>query len=113
MTNQELARQIRGKTIRFHWADGPTQGMTHEHRFNEDGTVEWRAVHGAEKGKPGHAPHYAAFRIAEDIYVVSYLAPSGYTLTAILNFKDDSLLGFASGGEEWHPCHGAIEVVER
>lgn len=112
MTNQELAREIRGKTIRFHWADGPTKGMTHEHHFNEDGTVDWRSVHGTKKDNPGHAMHYAAFRLAEGMFAVSYLAPSGYTLTAILNFRDDSLLGFASSGEFWHPCHGAIEVVD-
>jgi hypothetical protein len=36
--------RIRGKTVLWTWTDGPTKGMTHEHVFHPDGTVEWREI---------------------------------------------------------------------
>jgi hypothetical protein len=51
-------------------------------------------------------------RVADDIYVISYLAASGYTLTVVLNFKDNRAVGFASGAKEWFPVQGTFEVVK-
>jgi hypothetical protein len=49
--------------------------------------------------------------VAEDIYAVSCLAPSGFTLTVVLNFRDRRIAGFASGAKEWFPVRGTFEVV--
>ena len=52
---------IRGKTIQFRWTDGPTEGMTHEHVFHPDGTVEWHdAERRADRSDPPERPTYAA-----------------------------------------------------
>jgi len=121
MTETLRAPAIRGKTIRLTWTAGPTKGATHEHVFHQDGTVEWRRTDVSEK-KPTAAPSrkaeakqerapYAALPVADDIYVVSYLAPSGYTLTVVLNLRDHRMVGFASGAKEWYPAHGTFEVV--
>jgi len=121
MTETLRAPAIRGKTIRLTWTAGPTKGATHEHVFHQDGTVEWRRTDVSER-KPTAAPSrnaeakqervpYAALPVADDIYVVSYLAPSGYTLTVALNFRDHRMVGFASGAKEWYPAHGTFEVV--
>jgi hypothetical protein len=113
MTERYRSPDISGKTIRFTWTDGPTQGTTHEHVFHEDGTVEWGAIEGSQKGEPPkERPEYAAFKVADDIYAVSYLAPSGYTLTVVLNFRDHRIAGFASGAKEWYPVQGTFEVAE-
>lgn len=105
---------IRGKTIRFRWTEGPTKGATHEHRFHEDGTVEWRDAdqpESADAAKPGsEKPAYAAVKVAEQAYIVSYLAGSGYTLTVVLNFRDQQLIGFASSAKEWYPVRGTFEL---
>jgi hypothetical protein len=121
MTQTKQAPVIRGKTIRFTWTDGPTKGATHEHVFHPDGTVEWRRADGSEKKSTPDQPRkatstqeraqYAALPVADDIYAVSYLAPSGYTLTVVLNFRDHRLVGFASGAKEWYPAEGTFEVV--
>jgi len=119
MADVQRAPEIRGKTHRWTWTGGPTQGKTHEHVFHEDGTVEWHDA-GAPRAdasqKPGSAPkerpEYAAIKVAEDVYVVSYLAPSGFTLTVVLNFHDHKIVGFASGEKDWHPVQGTFEVVE-
>jgi hypothetical protein len=82
---------IRGRKMLFTWNDGPTKGKTYEHEFHENGTVEFHAAGG--------------------VYAVSYLATGGYTLTAVLNFGDRRLVGFASDASHWYPVHGSFEVV--
>jgi hypothetical protein len=49
--------------------------------------------------------------VADDIYAVSYLAGSGYTLTVVLNFREKIMVGFASSSKDWHPVQGTFEVV--
>jgi hypothetical protein len=122
MTAIQPAPAIRGKTIRLAWTEGPTKGKTHEHVFHQDGTVEWHDAGDSPKGPSGggqqksqppkERPQYAAVRVADDIYVISYLAASGYTLTVVLKFKDNRAVGFASGAKEWFPVQGTFEVVK-
>ncbi len=121
MAQTKLAPAIRGKTIRLIWTEGPTKGSSYDHVFHEDGTVEWHGIEGSGKkpapaqqqkavSKPERA-EYAAFQVADDIYAVSYLAQSGFTLTVVLNFRDHRMVGFASGAKEWYPVQGTFEVV--
>jgi hypothetical protein len=115
------AEAIRGTTMQWTWTDGPTRGKTHEHVFHEDGTVEWREAGvplaetgGAPAPAPRRAPErvpYAAVEVARNVYAVSYLAGSGFTLTVVLNFENHQLVGFASGGKEWHPLRGTFAAV--
>jgi hypothetical protein len=121
MGSAERADAIRGKTIRLKWTEGPTKGKTHEHVFHEDGTVEWHepgggakpSGAGSQKGaSPKERPEYGATKVADEIYVVSYLAASGFTLTVVLNFRDRSVAGFASGAKDWFPVRGTLEVVK-
>ena len=119
MKNVDRAEAIRGKTLRFIWTDGPTQGRTHDHVFHPDGTVTWSDAGGAKPAqpadsaaaKPKERPQYGASRVTDEIYTVSYLAGSGYTLTVVLNFEDQQLVGFASSAKEWHPVRGTFQVV--
>jgi molybdenum cofactor biosynthesis protein MoaF len=119
MTDQSRDPAIRGKTIQFRWTEGPTKGTTHEHVFHHDGTVEWRDAArsepergGAQPSRPAEKPPYAAIKVAEEAYLVSYLAASGYTLTVVLNFRDQQLIGFASAAKEWYPVRGTFTVVK-
>jgi hypothetical protein len=117
MTDVERAAAVRGKTIRMMWTAGPTKGSAHEHVFHEDGTVEWHEP-GTRKSSAGaqppakEKPNYAALRVADDIYAVSYLAASGYTLTVVLNFREKTMVGFASSSNDWHPVQGTFQVVQ-
>ena len=118
MTEPSRDPAIRGKTIQFKWTEGPTKGTSHEHVFHEDGTVEWRDAesseppgHSARRSRPPEKPSYAAIKVADEAYVVSYLAASGYTLTVVLNFRDQQLIGFASAAKEWYPVRGTFKVM--
>ena len=98
MTDIERVPEIRGKTIRFIWTDGPTKGKTHEHVFHPDGTVTWsdaEAAKGPCQGKAAVRCHGSR----RQVYLVSYLAPSGYTLTVALNFRRSAARGLRLGCE--------------
>ena len=101
--------RIRGKTITFTWTDGPTKGESHEHIFHDDGSVEYRKVGDAKAGKFTREKRYGAVKVTDDIYAVSYLGSSGYTLTVVLNFRDHAVVGFASGAKDWFPVKGKFE----
>lgn len=102
---------IRGRTIRWTWTEGPTAGVTHEHEFRADGTVEWRVLTGPREGHSAVEDEYAVVRVSDEVYAVSYLAASGYTLTVVLDFATGRMYGFASGRGQWYPGRGTFEVV--
>lgn len=121
MSDIPRAAAIRGATMRFAWTDGPTKGKVYEHIFHDDGTVEWREVGGppakqadrpdsATPARPERVP-YAAFEVTPEVYAVSYLASSGFTLTVVLNVSTGHLVGFASGSRAWYPLRGTCERV--
>ena len=103
---------IRGKSLRWTFTDGPVAGIPFEHTFNEDGSVVWRGVGGAMKGKSAQEKEYAAVKIGEDVYAISYLAASGHTLTVVLNFKNKHMHGFASNDKTWFSMTGTFETVK-
>jgi hypothetical protein len=125
MTAPKNSDQVRGKTIRLTWTDGPTRGATHEHLFHEDGTVEWRSVgndqktdrkkgaakSGTKADKQADRPAYLAMRVTDAVCMVSYLSQSGFTLTVVLNFSDQSIAGVASNEKSWSPVRGHFDVV--
>jgi hypothetical protein len=124
MTDVPRAPEISGKTMRWAWTTGPTKGAIHEHVFHENGTVELRAVDSgglrarpATKRKPAARraaakPAYAAMRLAPGLYLVSYLASSGCTLTVAIDFGTREIQGIASGAKDWNPVRGTFEIVE-
>ena len=83
------------------------------------GTVTWRNTKADAGGREAEAEGkdrehatYAANRLSDDMFLVSYRAPSGYTLTVAVDFRGQRLVGFASNSEQWFPVQGTFEVVE-
>jgi hypothetical protein len=117
-TNRRWLAALRGKTLRFTFEEGPTAGTSYDHTFSDEGTVTWHdpaAAHTEspdEKATKEPATRYGSFQVTDDVYVVSYLSKSGYTLTVALNFETDELFGFASNDENWYPVRGIFEVLE-
>jgi hypothetical protein len=100
---------IRGKTIRWTFLDGPVANKTFEHTFDDAGTVTYRVVDG-NGGKPGTAQRYEAVEVGADVWAVSYLAPSGYTLTSVLEYRTRRLVAFASNEQEVTMQKGTFEA---
>lgn len=103
---------LRGKTLRWTFADGPTAGTVFEHTFHDDGSVIWRVLDGPGKGHSAQENQYSTVRVADDVHTVSYLAASGYTLTVVLNLATGRMTGFASNNTEWYAQTGTFEVVQ-
>ena len=112
MADERRADPMRGKTIRWTFTDGPFGRATYEHTFHEDGSVVWRVIEGPRPGRSAREKEYAAAKVTDNVYAISYLASSGYTLTVVLNFEDKQILGFASNEKEWYVLRGTVEVPE-
>jgi molybdenum cofactor biosynthesis protein MoaF len=102
---------LRGRTLRWTFRNGPVAGKTYEHTFNDDGSVEYRHV-GAAKGAPTREKECATVSVSDDVSVISYLAGSGYTLTAVLNFRTKEVVAFASNDKGWFRQDGTFDLVD-
>jgi hypothetical protein len=130
MSANPTSEQVRGKTFRLTWTEGPTKGTAHDHDFHEDGTVEWKkppapgvkpkkvsktrkAVKSAPKkaAVEANSAHYMAADVGAHVCLVSYLAKSGFTLTVALNMLNGSVTGVASNEKSWFPVKGTFEAV--
>lgn len=113
MSTTDLTTGVTGKTLRFTWRDGPTEGKTHEHVFHDDGTVEWHEADAPVRpvARQAERPKFLDEAVASGIRLVSYRADSGYALTVVLNEQSGLIAGIASGDRTWEPVHGYFEVV--
>ena len=100
---------VRGKTLRWTFNEPPVAGIVFEHVFREDGTLTWRILEGPGKGTSKDEARYAARRISDDVYAVSYLAASGHTLSVVVNAKTGRIVGFASNEKTWSALTGALQ----
>ena len=108
---------VKGKTLRWSYEDGPTAGKTFEHDFGTDGRVRYRIVDAPAKPDgngtmKGERPRYEVASINDDVFAISYLAPSGYTLTTVLDADTGTIVSFASNEKELVVQHGIFEVRE-
>ena len=118
---------VRGKTIRWKYDDGPMAGKSFEHTFGTDGIVAWTEIDGRKdttnsstNGRPkterSSAETKAKYQVApinEDVYAVSYLSGSGFTLTSVLDFSAGTLVSFASNEKQLVLQRGTFDVEER
>ena len=107
---------IRGSTIRWSYSDGPTKDTEFEHVFAKDGTVTYRMLTKQPQSENGQTkktekPTYEVANVGPDVWAESYLAPSGYTLTSVLDLDSGKLVSFASNEKELVVQHGTFEVM--
>lgn len=110
MARSERIESLRGKTLRWTFADGPTAGTTYEHTFGEDGSIGFRGTDKGAKGEFTWAKEGTVATIG-GLLVVSYLAESGFTLTVVLNPSAGTMIGFASNDESWFQQQGTFELA--
>ena len=111
------ADPIRGKSIRWTYTEGPTKGPQFEHDFGTDGTVVWRMLGQKPASQNGETrperPKYEVEHAGEDVWVVSYLAPSGWTLTTTLDFDEGRIVSIASNEKQLFVQRGTFEVLTK
>jgi hypothetical protein len=103
---------IRGKTIQWTFSDGPMANRTFEHSFRGDGSVSFRPLDGNSDGKPTNVKKYEIATVGPDVYAASYLGPSGYTLTVVLDYRSAQLVAFASNEKDLTLQHGTFREVD-
>ena len=101
---------IRGNTIRWTFDDGPTAGTSFEHVFSDDGSVAYKM---AGSDKLTREKHYECAAITDRVHSVSYLASSGWTLTAILDFDSSGVVAYASNGKQLVIQHGHFDATRK
>jgi hypothetical protein len=101
---------IRGSTIRWTFNDGPMAGRTFEHRFDEDGSVTWCVLNGTQREDESKEVRYEIANVGDDVYAVSYLGSSGWTLTCVLDFRTDRIVAFASNEKSLIVQQGTFEA---
>ena len=99
---------LKGKTIRWSYSDGPMKGKHFEHHFTEDGMVTWKEA-GDEKPSPDSQAKYRSERISDDVYAVSYLSGHGWTLTTVVDERSHAIVSFASNEKELTVQRGTID----
>lgn len=106
MATKRDTNRLSGKTLRFHFMDGPMRGRDFDHCFS-DGKVEWGAAGGTGKTTSDGT----LVQLDDQCYVGSYMGPNGYTLTAAMNLATGELHAFASDGKSWSEHDGTVELV--
>ena len=102
---------ITGRSLRFTFQDGPVAGKSFDHVFSRNGGVTFREVGSDPNAKPGSADQYQVASLGQDVHTVAYLAPSGYTLTVVLDYKSRKLVAFASNEKSLTLQHGTFETI--
>ncbi len=101
---------VAGKTLRFTFEDGPMAGKTFEHVFEPDGSVRYAPV--GSKGPGSSEKRYEAAAIGREVWAVSYLGSSGYTLTVVLDARTHKLVAFSSNEKMHLMQRGTFEEVD-
>jgi hypothetical protein len=105
------ANPITGYSLRFRFTDGPVAGKSYDHTFSRNGHVRFKEV-GSDPGSgAGVAQHYEVASFNGDVHAVSYMSPSGHTLTTILDFKTLKLIAFASNAQSLTMQQGTFELL--
>ena len=102
---------IHGKTIRWTFDNGPMEGKTYEHTFEKGGAVSFSEVKDGKSGKASRVEKSEVAEVGEDVYAVSYLGESGFTLTTVLDFRTNKLVAFASNEKELTLQSGTFETT--
>ena len=101
---------LTGRTITWTFDDGPMADIAIEHAFFPDGSVTWTIISGEHKGASRREKAYAAMKVSDRVWAISYLAASGHTLTTVLNLDDGRLYGFGSDEKTLTALHGQFEI---
>lgn len=102
---------LRGKTVRWTFIDPNQPSASYEHVFREDGSVVWTVLDGAQRGRGEQEKAYAAFKVAPNVYVVSYRSKTGQTLTALLDLETARVRAFISNKSQWQMLEGPFEIL--
>jgi hypothetical protein len=109
-TPKRRTSSLPGSTVDWTFDDGPTKDQAFQHTFGTDGRVTW-TMPGAPS-KTGAGESEATYQSVgfEGGEVVTYLAPSGWTLTSVLLHDTGRIIAVASNQDDVIVQQGTFQV---
>jgi hypothetical protein len=103
--------RFRGTIQRWTVDAGPLAGTTCEHVFNEDWSMTWRLVTGADQGRVGRARVFLVQPVRSQLYIVAFSRAEGEDVTAAVDFASRRFVGFVTREARIEPYSGSIETI--
>lgn len=112
MANEQTIDSLSGRTLLLTFSDGPMAGVSFEYAFHADGSLTWAKMDGLKRGRAMHETNCNVLKAGADVFVLSYLGSSGFTLTVVLNLALKQLVAFASNETQWHQQVGTFDFID-
>ena len=103
--------RFRGTTQRWRFDSGPLSGVTRDHTFNEDWSLNWREPGGSQQGAAGRARAFSVQPVRSQLFLLSFAIAPGETVTAAVDFASERFVGFQSGSEYRHAIGGSVHML--
>jgi len=100
---------IHGNTIQWKYEAGQMAGKSFEHEFKADGSVTFKM----DGGDGTTVKKYETEQVSDMVFAVSYIGPSGWTLTSVLDFDSGKVVSFASNEKQLMVYRGEFHVVAK
>lgn len=97
-----------GTVLKYIWNEGAFKGGEYRVDLLEDGKLRWEGLAGAEKGESAVEDSYYTTRLADDVYLLSWLEGIGYTVSLVIDVKANEVTGIASNNTEHYPLKGSL-----
>jgi hypothetical protein len=109
-TSAKPAAKSEAKPAKTEAKTHASEAKTHASEAAKPATSDAPSASAKKPDQPDN-PAYQVAPVSDDVYAVSYLASSGYTLTTVLDFKHGTLVSFASNEKDHSLLHGHFETV--
>lgn len=97
-----------GTTLKYVWTEGAFKDGEYQVDLLEGGKLRWEGLAGAEKGDSAVEESYFTTKLADDVYLLSWLEGIGYTVSLMVDVKAKEVTGIASNNEEHYPLKGSL-----
>jgi len=109
----ENSNQFYGKTIQHTWTEGAFAGGSFKNQYRSDNSASLECVAGGYKGTKAELKNYSAKNIGNNLWLMSWLEESGYSVSIVFDFATNKVTGTISKpNAEFYPVSGTIDSVE-
>ena len=109
----ENSNQFYGKTIQHTWTEGAFAGGSFKNQYRSDNSALLECVAGGFKGTKAELKTYSARNIGTNLWLMSWLEESGYSVSIVFDFNSKKVTGTISKpNAEFYPVSGTIDSLE-
>lgn len=109
----ENSNQFYGKTIQHTWTEGAFAGGSFKNQYRNDNSASLECVAGGYKGTKAELKTYSARSLGKNLWLMSWLEESGYSVSIVFDFDNKKVTGTISKpNAEFYPVSGTIDSIE-